>query len=73
MVTFTFLNESLAIDPRIGMFLPFRATIVEKQGKVFVMTVNPDYLCALFNNNELQQSCQFMSDKYEAILEEITL
>lgn len=55
------------------MFLPFRATIVEKQGKVFVMTVNPDYLCALFNNNELQQSCQFMSDKYEAILEEITL
>lgn len=70
---FTFLNEALSIDPRIGMFLPFRATIVEKNGQVFVMTVNPDYLCSLFNNNELKQSCKFMSEKYEAMLEESTL
>lgn len=70
---FTFLNEALAIDPRIGMFLPFRATIVEKDDTVLVMTVSPDYLCSLFNNNELKQKCDFMADKYEAILEESTL
>ncbi|NOQ80134.1 MAG: DUF302 domain-containing protein, partial [Gammaproteobacteria bacterium] len=70
---FTFLNEALAVDPRIGMFLPFRATVVKKDDSVLVMTVNPDYLCSLFNNNELKQKCEYMSEKYEAILEESTL
>ncbi len=70
---FTFLNQALSIDPRIGMFLPFRATIVKKGDTVLVMTVNPDYLCSMFNNDELKQSCEFMSEKYEAMLEESTL
>ena len=70
---FTFLNQSLSIDPRIGMFLPFRATIVKKNDTVLVMTVNPDYLCSMFNNDELKQSCEFMSERYELILEESTL
>ncbi len=70
---FTFLNQALSVDPRIGMFLPFRATIVKKDDTVFVMTVNPDYLCSLFNNDELKQGCDFMSEKYEAMLEESTL
>jgi cytochrome c oxidase cbb3-type subunit 3 len=70
---FTFLNQALLLDPRIGMFLPFRATIVKKEDTVLVMTVNPDYLCSLFNNSELKQSCDFMSEKYEAMLEESTL
>lgn len=70
---FTFLNRALSVDPRIGMFLPFRATIVKKDDTVLVMTVNPDYLCSLFNNSELQQECNFMTEKYEAMLEESTL
>ncbi len=70
---FTFLNQALSVDPRIGMFLPFRATIVKKADKVLVMTVNPDYLCSLFNNNELKQGCQFMTENYTNILEESTL
>lgn len=70
---FAFLNKALLVDPRIGMFLPFRATIVKKDDTVLVMAVNPDYLCPLFNNDELKQDCEFMSEKYEAILEESTL
>jgi len=70
---FNFLNRILLVDPRIGMFLPFRATIVKKEDKVFVMTVNPNYLCSLFNNNELKQECEYMSEKYESMLEESTL
>ncbi len=69
---FTFLNQALLVDPRIGMFLPFRTTIVKKEDTVLVMTVSPDYLCSLFNNNELKQSCHFMAEKYEAMLEEST-
>jgi cytochrome c oxidase cbb3-type subunit 3 len=70
---FSFLNQALSIDPRIGMFLPFRTTIVKQENKVLVMTVNPNYLCSLFNNAELKQGCEFMAEKYEAILEEGTL
>lgn len=70
---FNFLNQVLSVDPRVGMFLPFRATIMKKGDTVLVMTVNPDYLCSLFNNNELEQGCAFMSEKYEAMLEESTL
>lgn len=70
---FNFLNQALSVDPRIGMFLPFRATILKKDDTVMVMTVNPDYLCSLFNNDELKQGCEFMSEKYEAMLEESTL
>ncbi len=70
---FNFLNQALSVDPRIGMFLPFRATILKKGDTVMVMTVNPDYLCSLFNNDELKQGCEFMSEKYEAMLEESTL
>ncbi len=70
---FSFLNQALSVDPRIGMFLPFRATILKKDDTVLVMTVNPNYLCSLFNNSELQQGCEFMSEQYEAMLEESTL
>ncbi len=70
---FNFLNQALSIDPRIGMFLPFRATIMKKGDTVLVMTVNPNYLCSLFNNAELREGCEFMSEKYEAMLEESTL
>lgn len=70
---FSFLNQVLGVDPRIGMFLPFRATILKKDDSVIVMTVNPQYLCSLFDNNELKQGCVFMSEKYAAMLEESTL
>jgi len=70
---FTFLNQVLQVDPRVGMFLPFRATILKKGDTVVVMTVNPDFLCSLFNNDELKQGCAFMSEKYAAMLEESTL
>lgn len=70
---FAFLNQVLQVDPRIGMFLPFRATIMKKDDSVIVMTVNPEYLCPLFNNDELKQGCNFMSGQYAAMLEESTL
>ena len=67
------LNQALAIDPRIGMFLPCRITIFEQDGKVKVMSVNPKILSALFNNSELNPLCEQMSRSYIAIMEEATL
>lgn len=69
----SFLNQALAVDPRIGMFLPCRITVLEKDGKVYVMSVNPKLLSKLFNNVELDQLCDRMTRSYVAILEEATL
>lgn len=67
------LNQALAIDPRVGMFLPCRVTILETAGKVQVMSVNPRVLSRLFNNSELNRLCDEMTRSYTAILEEATL
>jgi len=70
---FSFLYEALKLDPRVGMFLPCRVTVTERDGKVMVTTINPLYLSRLFNNNELDEYCRQMYDVYSAILEDATL
>jgi cytochrome c oxidase cbb3-type subunit 3 len=68
------LNQALAVDPRVGMFLPCRVTILEKpDGKVEVMSVNPKVLSRLFNNSELNELCEQMKQSYTEIMEESTL
>ena len=70
---FGFLFQALSIDPRVGMFLPCRVTVVEKDGKVQISTVNPKRLSRLFNNHELDQYCEEMFEVYNTLLEDATL
>jgi cytochrome c oxidase cbb3-type subunit 3 len=70
---FRFLFEALAIDPRAGIFLPCRVTVIEKDGKVQLSTINPKRLSRLFNNHELDESCDKMYEIYSALLEDATL
>ncbi len=70
---FKLLNEALAVDPRVGLFLPCRLTVVEHQGKVKIMAINPLHLSRFFNNDELNSLCKGMRETYEVIMEEATL
>ncbi len=70
---FGFLNKALNVDPRVGLFLPCRITILQTKGKVLVMSVNPKRLSAIFNNSELNRLCEEMTSIYTAIIEEATL
>ena len=70
---FKFLYEALAVDPRVGMFLPCRITVTEVDGKVLVTAINPMYLSRLFNNNELGEYCKKMHEVYATIIEDATL
>ncbi|HHJ34935.1 MAG TPA: c-type cytochrome [Gammaproteobacteria bacterium] len=70
---FGFLFDALAIDPRVGMFLPCRVTVVEKDGKVTLSAINPKRLSKLFNNHELDKSCNEMYEVYNTLLEDATL
>jgi len=69
---FNFLNEALKVDPRVGLFLPCRVTVVKTKDKVLVMSVNPKRLAYLFNNNELSELCSRMKKKYLDLMEEAT-
>lgn len=66
------LNDALAIDPRVGLFLPCRITVMEENGQVQAMSINPKRLSQLFNNDELDQACEKMHDTYDSILKEAT-
>ena len=70
---FSFLFKALAVDPRVGLFLPCRVTVVERDGKVVVSTLNPLYLSSMFNNAELNEYCREMSQVYQALIEDATL
>jgi cytochrome c oxidase cbb3-type subunit 3 len=70
---FDFVNKALAVDPRIGVFLPCRVTVVEEGGRVRVLAMNPKFLSALFNNRELDELCTRMSEVYLAVIEEAIL
>jgi len=67
---FGFLNEALKVDPRVGLFLPCRVTVVKQGAKVLVMSVNPKRLSRIFNNSELNRLCEKMQQVYENILDE---
>jgi len=70
---FNFLYEALKIDPRVGMFLPCRITVTEENGTVQMMSINPKHLSQLFNNSELDESCDKMHELYTNILEDASL
>ena len=70
---FQLLNQALTVDPRVGLFLPCRVTIIEQAGEVKLYAINPKRLSGLFNNNELNKLCGGMFDTYTDILEESTL
>ena len=70
---FAFLNEALKVDPRVGLFLPCRISIVQHADKVLVMSINPKRLSRIFNNAELNELCEQMYKVYVEILEESIL
>ena len=70
---FALLSQALRTDPRVGLFLPCRITVVEQHGKVRMMAANPKRLSGLFNNSELNRMCDEMSRMYRTIMDDATL
>lgn len=71
---FNFINQALSIDPRAGLFMPCRITVNENEnGQVSVIALNPKFMSRIFNNSELDESCDRMHDLYISIMEEATL
>jgi cytochrome c oxidase cbb3-type subunit 3 len=69
---FRLINESLTRDSRMGLFLPGRVTLVEREGKVSVMAVDPTIYNQLFSNNTLIELGKNLQHFYLAIIGEAT-
>ncbi len=71
---FNLINEAMKLDPRVGLFMPCRVTVVERaDGTVSLMSINPKFMAQFFNNSSLEAPCAQMYDTYVAIMEEATL
>jgi len=70
---FPFVDKELRVDPRIGLFMPCRVTVVQDKSGVKVYAMNPKFMSRLYNNEELDSACTKMHDVYENILEDATL
>jgi cytochrome c oxidase cbb3-type subunit III len=70
---FNKLDMALKLDKRAGLFLPCRISIIERDGKVYMMTVNPKEFNSLFQNQKLDKLCEELYQDYLTILEEASL
>lgn len=71
---FNDLHEALQIEPQAGVLLPCTITVVEDEtGKVTLVTGNVKAMLTLFDNPRLTAAFQGLEDKYQAIIDEVTL
>lgn len=70
---FDLVNQAIKIDSRIGQFLPCRITVHEKNGKVYLMALNPVPIGELLGHEKLKKICVEVTAMYRTLLEEATL
>jgi cytochrome c oxidase cbb3-type subunit 3 len=71
---FSQLFDLLNIEPRLGVVLPCRVTVVEhKDGRVQLIAANMRTISHWFNNDELEEVARQMAETVESVLEEATL
>lgn len=66
------IDKPLKTDPRLGLFMPGRVTVVERSGVVQVMAVNPLTVNTLFNNDGLTAVIETLYQTYLDVLREAT-
>ncbi len=71
---FDMMHDALAVDKRVGVFLPCQVNVTEREDGVYVIAPNPKVISSTFiDNPELVPACTQLRSAYEAILEEGTL
>ncbi|MGV6827285.1 MAG: c-type cytochrome [bacterium] len=67
------LYRLINTEPRLGVALPCRITVIEREGKVLLVAPNLLLLSDLFNNDELRAQAEIMDEMVRDILDEATL
>ncbi len=68
---FNNMQNFLKIEPRLGVMLPCRVTVVEdEQGKVRVVLANYKYAVARFNNEQISEAAIILIKEMQEMVEE---
>jgi cytochrome c oxidase cbb3-type subunit 3 len=68
------LYQLLNVEPRLGVILPCRITVIEDEdGKVKIIAPNINLASKVFNNDQLGRIFKELNDDLEEIIEEATL
>ena len=71
---FNVLYGMLKVEPRLGVVLPCRITILEREGGQVLMVVpNQRVVSRWFNNDELVNLWDRMAETFSEIIDEVTL
>ncbi len=70
---FQMINDGLSLDPRLGLVLPSRITVLEQDDSVRLMINDPVEFGSLFSNTALNEMGQDLHEVYRSILEEAVL
>ena len=71
---FNQLFDLLNVEPRLGVVLPCRITVIEHEdGRVQLIAANMRTISRWFNNDELEEVANKMAAAVESVLEEATL
>jgi len=71
---FSDLHQALQIEPQVGVVLPCTITVIENaDGKVQLLTGNVQAMLTLFDNPDLTAAFHDLEQKYQAIIDEVTL
>ncbi|MEE9310395.1 MAG: DUF302 domain-containing protein [Cocleimonas sp.] len=71
---FNMLYKSLKDEPRLGIILPCKITVIEKEnGTVQLLYANINVLSKLFHNDKLKKAAIQIEESYSDIIDEVTL
>ena len=70
---FNMLNLALKRDPRIGVFLPCKITLIQKAGYVEMVAINPKFISQRMDQYNVNKICDQLVFDYNQILEEALL
>ncbi|HHL19056.1 MAG TPA: DUF302 domain-containing protein [Thiothrix sp.] len=68
------LYKALKIEPRLGVVLPCKITVLEEEdGQVQIIYINAEALANVFDNKHLATEAQGIAENYSDILDEVLL
>lgn len=67
------LYQLLNVEPRLGVILPCRITVIEQQGQVKIIAPNINLAAKIFNNDQLGVVFEELNEDLEEIIEEAIL
>jgi cytochrome c oxidase cbb3-type subunit 3 len=70
---FHMADRALKIDPRVGVFMPCKITLIRRADHIQMVAINPHMMSKQLQRAELGEICKQLTRDYKSILKEASL